>query len=115
MKFTSSEKSGIIIFALEGKMMGTPDESSLRDAVHRLADRDATQVVLDMSKLDWMTSGGLGTCVALLTTLRNRGSDLRLASIPPVIKSLMERCRILSLFRHFDTVGDAVKSYIDES
>jgi anti-sigma B factor antagonist len=111
MNLTRTERDGVAILAIEGKLMGSPEESSLKITIIELADAGKTKVVLDLSELDWMNSLGLGMCIAGLTTLRNRGGDLRLVNPPEQLVSLMKKCHLYTLFRTFDSVDKAVGSF----
>ena len=111
MKLESSEKAGVKIVALEGKIMGSPDETSLTDVIYEFAEDGKTKVVLDLSGVTWMNSRALGMCIAGLTTLRNRGGDLRLCCVSKPVDSLIRKCHLHTVFRSFDSTEEAVKSF----
>ncbi len=111
MEITLGEKDGVQVIALEGKIMGGPEDTRITDIIAEFIEQNKADVVLDLSKVTWMNSWGLGICLGGLTRLRNRGGDLRLIGIPDVVKSLMEKCRILHLFQSYDTIEEALKSF----
>jgi anti-anti-sigma factor len=107
----TSERSGVIVVSLQGKLMGMPDETSLTDLIYEFVEQEKTKVVLDLSKVTWMNSRALGMCIAGMTTLRNRGGDLRLASMSKQVDMLITKCCLDSCFRCFRTVEEAVDSF----
>ncbi len=111
MNLESSERNGIMVVALEGKLMGLPDEGSFIDLIYEFAEKGKTKVVLDLSGVTWMNSRALGMCIAGLTTLRNRGGDLRLACVSKQVDVLLRKCHLHSCFRSFDSVDEAVESF----
>ncbi len=111
MEVAEREMSGVRVLGLAGKMMGGPDETSLSDMIGNLAEQGKNKVVLDLSELTWMNSRGLGICIGGLTRLRNRGGDLRLAAVPKVVGSILEKCNLQTVFQIFPTVDAAVKSF----
>ncbi len=111
MKLESSEKAGVKIVALQGKIMGSPDEASLTDAIYEFVEDGKTKVVLDLSGVTWMNSRALGLCIAGLTTLRNRGGDLRLCCASKPVDSLIKKCHLHTVFQSFDSAEEAVKSF----
>jgi anti-sigma B factor antagonist len=111
MKLESSERDGVKIIALEGKIMGSPVETSLTDVIYEFVEGGWTKVVLDLSGVTWMNSRALGLCIAGLTTLRNRGGDLRLCCISKPVGSLIKKCHLHTVFRSFDSTEEAVKSF----
>ncbi len=58
-----------------------------------------------------MNSLGIGKCISGMTTLRNNGGDLRLASMTPPVHSLMEKCSMNKIFQFHESVDGAVKSF----
>jgi anti-sigma B factor antagonist len=111
MEITLGEQDGVQVIALEGKIMGGPEDTRITDIIAKFIEQGQINVVLDLSKVTWMNSWGLGICLSGLTRLRNRGGDLRLTGIPVVVKSLMEKCRILHLFQSYATREEALKSF----
>jgi anti-sigma B factor antagonist len=111
MKISNREQDGIQIVELGGKVMGDPGESELSETINGFIEHNKIYVVLDLSEVLWMNSTGLGICLGGMTRLRNRGGDLMLVGLPETVKTLLEKCRILRMFRCFDTIEEAQKSF----
>ncbi len=111
MEFSIDQQDETRIIKASGKIMGEPDEASLVEAVHGLIDQGHTNVVMDLSKVTWMNSIGIGMCISALVSLRNKGGDFRLAGACDVVTSLMKKCRINQVFKCFDSVDEAVASF----
>lgn len=111
MELSTSEKNGIMIISIRGKIMGVPGEQSLSDMICKFADEGKAKIIFDLSEVTWMNSAGLGKCIAALTILRNRGGDLRLAGPPKVVMSLMEKCRLNTIFTFYESVEKAVSDF----
>jgi anti-sigma B factor antagonist len=104
-------KNGVAILELKGKLMGGPDTTTLHDRVHNLIADGINQVVLDMAKVKWINSSGLGTLMASLTSLRNAGGDLKLANVTKKIESLLLVTKLISVFETYDSVNRAIASF----
>lgn len=111
MKINEKVSDGIIILQLSGKIMGGPDATLLNDKLHELIETGKTKVVADLEKVNWMNSSGLGILIGGLTTMRNNGGDLRLASVTERIQSLLMITKLLTVFETFDSVEKAVESF----
>lgn len=111
MRFKSEERYGATVLHLKGDVMGGPDGATFHDELRRLTEAGQTQVVVDLAKVRFMNSSGLGILIGGLTTMRNAGGDLRLANAADRIQSLLMVSKLLSTFQHFDSVDDAVASY----
>lgn len=111
MELSTDEKSGIVIISMKGKIMGVSNEQSLTEMICKYADEGKNKIIFDLSGVTWMNSAGLGKCIAALTILRNRGGDLKMAAPPKIVMSLMEKCRLHTIFRFYETVDKAVKDF----
>jgi len=113
MKLNTLEKDGIVVLEPKGKIMGGPDATILHDKLHEYIQQGKKKVVIDMSKVEWMNSTGLGILISGLTTLRNNQGELRLANVTGKIQSLLTITKLITVFEAFDSVEDAVKSFQD--
>ena len=111
MRFKTEERYGAAVIQLKGDVMGGPDGQKFHDEIHRLVSSDQKNVVVDLAKVRFMNSSGLGIMIAGLTTMRNAGGDLKLANAADRIQSLLMVSRLLTLFQHFESVDAAVASY----
>ena len=94
--------------------MGGPDGSKLHTTLHELREKGQTNIVVDLSKAKFMNSSGLGMLISGMTTLRNAGGDLRLANVADRIQSLLVITKLITVFKHYKSVDEAVASF-DES
>ncbi|GMT41728.1 MAG: anti-sigma factor antagonist [bacterium] len=69
------------------------------------------KVILDMSKVEFISSYGLGMLVTTLKNIEDKGGSLKLASLQPEIKAPMEVTGILSRFEVFSNAEEALGSF----
>ncbi len=82
--------------------------SGVGESLIALATPATPLLVLDLSKLDFIESTGLGGIVAgYLRARRNRG-ELRLVSPSPTIAELLEMTRLTQLFRTCGSIEEAL-------
>ena len=111
MKLTSRETEDVMVLEPKGKIMGGPDATILHDQLHEFIDQNKKKVVIDLAKVDWMNSTGLGILISGLTTLRNNGGELKLANVTEKIQSLLTITKLITVFESHDSVEDAVASF----
>ena len=111
MKIADREDNGIVILALKGNIMGGDDEAVFYDKLRELIDQNKKKVVLDLSKVEWINSRGLGILISGLTTMRNSEGQLKIARVTEKVKSLLTMTRLITAFENYDSVGEAVKSF----
>ena len=113
MNFNVSERYNCVVLEFKGNVMGGPDAVSLNDKLHELIEKDQTNVVVDLSKVKFMNSSGLGMLIGGLTTMRKAGGDLRIANATDKIESLLVITKLITVFKHFKSLDKAVESYKD--
>ena len=113
MNYNVEERYNSVVITLKGNVMGGPDGSKLHDTLHELKEGGKTNVVVDLSKVKFMNSSGLGMLISAMTTMRNAGGDLRLAKVADRIQSLLVITKLITVFKHFESVEEAAKSYED--
>lgn len=112
MAHTSREENGIVVFDLEGKIMGTQHDNYLiLDRVYEYTTENKFKIVFDFTKVDWINSRGIGICITTVTALRNRDGDLKLACLNENVGSLLKKMKLLKIFEVFDTAEEAITSF----
>jgi anti-sigma B factor antagonist len=111
MKLTDRLAGDVVVLEPKGKIMGGPDAALLHDKLHDFIDQNKKKVVIDLSKVEWMNSTGLGILISGLTTMRNNGGELKLAGITEKIESLLTITKLITVFESYDNVDLAIKSF----
>jgi anti-sigma B factor antagonist len=111
MKLSDRLEGDVVILEPKGKIMGGPDASLLQDRLYEYLKRDTTKVIIDLGKVDWMNSTGLGILISGYTTLRNNNGQLRLVNVTQKIQSLLTITKLISVFESHDTIEEALQSF----
>ncbi len=111
MKLTDREQNGVMILEPRGKIMGGPDATLLHDKLYDCIQKGKTKVVIDLSRIEWMNSTGLGILIQSYSTLRNSDGQLKLARVTEKIQSLLTITKLEPVFDAYDSVEDAIASF----
>ncbi len=111
MKLSDREENGVVILEPKGKIMGGPDASLLHDKLYECIEQNKKKIVIDLAKVDWMNSTGLGILISSYTTLRNHEGMLKLANVTEKIQSLLTITKLVTVFEAHDTVDEALDSF----
>jgi anti-sigma B factor antagonist len=101
----------IAVVTFKGNIVGDPDTANIHEKVRSLMDEGITKIVFDLGKVHWVNSAGLGALIASLTTVKNRGGDLRLASVTEKVESLFAITQLVKVFKTYESVERAVASF----
>jgi anti-sigma B factor antagonist len=82
--------------------------STLRVNLAQATETTPAHVVVDLAKLDFIDSTGLGVLVGVLRRVRSTGGDIRMAAAGPAIERVFAVTGLDRVFRLFRTVEDAV-------
>lgn len=72
---------------------------------------DKPRVVIDMKRLLFIDSSGVGALVNALSTAHKAGGDIKLANVPAQVRGVFEVVRLDKLFASYPTVEDAVAAF----
>jgi anti-sigma B factor antagonist len=111
MNYSITEKYNTAIITLKGKAMGGPSATTYLDDIKSLIEQGKTNVIADLSKVNFMNSSGLGILITSLTSLRNAGGDLKICGASDRIESLLMVTKLITVFKHYKTLDEAVAAY----
>lgn len=73
--------------------------------------KDRQQVVLDMSRVTFIDSTGLGALISCLRQVNAGGGDLKLCGLTANVRSLFQMVRMHRLFEIYNTRDEAVRAF----
>jgi anti-sigma B factor antagonist len=80
----------ISVLDLRGRITFGDECNQLRDEVKQVLASKPAGVVLNLSQVVYMDSGGIGTMVALYTSAHAAGSEMRIASPTERVKYVLD-------------------------
>jgi anti-sigma B factor antagonist len=110
MQLLSFENNGILVAQIDSKMLDASNARSFKDAVKPLLAQDA-KLVLDLSKIEFIDSTGLGALVACLRQARAIGGEIKLTGLTKSARALFELVRMHRVFEVFNSPDEAIASY----
>jgi len=109
MKFSDHLQGDIVIFEVSGKIMGGDETTLFHGRMHEYMNQKKNKVVVDLAKVDWMNSVGLGMLISAMTTVKNADGRFVLTNIGK-IESILTVTRLITVFEHFDSRAEAIES-----
>ncbi len=81
MKIKQKAEGDVMVLHLSGKIMGGPDHEKFHSEVKTLIKEGYVDVLLNMSKVSWINSTGLGVLVSAFHTLKKNGGQLKICEV----------------------------------
>jgi anti-sigma B factor antagonist len=107
----SVDQDGVAILELSGKILGTEDAESLRDAIASAWDSGHSKLLLDFRKVPWMNSQGVGALMSLVTSMRASGRHVKLVGVNERVRSVLDVTRLSSHFEFYAGIDEAMASF----
>lgn len=85
--------------------------NELGAALNTIIDSGATQIVLDLSAVEYMSSAGLRELVAALKRVKRVAGDMRIANPSARVSEVLEMAGLDTIFLIFATQDEAVESF----
>jgi anti-sigma B factor antagonist len=114
VEIEQSEREGIVILRLNGRITAGPEVGSLREKIAELNTAGKRNVALDLSAVDYIDSTGLGALVMCATTLRRDGGGIRLVNLNRRHLELLVMTKLTTVFETFTDIQEAVNSFFPD-
>jgi anti-sigma B factor antagonist len=108
-------KPGIIVLELGGPLQMGVECKQLELALDQLIKDNHTRVVLDLSRVTKLDSGGLGKLVNCFSRLKTIGGALCLAGTTGMIDGVLKLAHADRFLKAFPTAREAAESFSDSS
>ncbi len=104
------EEDNVAIISVGG-YIDTTTSSELERTLDSLLKEGVFQVVIDLEKVDYISSAGWGIFISEIKGIRERGGDLKLARMIPDVYEVFELLEFHYILKAYDTVDEALESF----
>jgi anti-sigma B factor antagonist len=101
----------VVLLDLEGKLTIGEGDVQLRRQIERLLESGEKQLILNMERVHYMDSSGVGELMQAFTTVQASGGMLKLLNLSTKIKDILQLTQLLSLFEYFTDEDQAIASF----
>jgi anti-sigma B factor antagonist len=109
-----SDREGIAILELKGRITVGPEATALRDRIAALTKAGSVNIILNLKNVAYIDSTGLGALVMCGTTLRKQGGNMKLLNLNRRNIELLIMTKIATVFDLFADEQDAVNSFFPD-
>ena len=108
MTFEHAMVGDVHVLTPKKNLLGQEETLALRGAVEEVAARGNPKIVIDLGKISYVNSSGLGSLVGMMTTCKNREGTFTVARVGERIGSMFVKVKIVFIMDTFDTIEEAV-------
>jgi anti-sigma B factor antagonist len=120
LEINELELRGITILELSGRLVLGQESMDFRGKIKEVLVKSDwikekwgwnTRIVLDLGKLSFVDSAGLGALIAARTSAHHRGAGMKLANLTKKMRDALIISKLATVFDLYDSVEAAVNSY----
>jgi stage II sporulation protein AA (anti-sigma F factor antagonist) len=87
----------VAILNLSGRL-DMMSATELKSASREIVDKGSCKLVLNMGKVDFINSSGLGTLVSMLKDVRSSKGTMKLSNLAPYVKEIFDITQLSNIF-----------------
>jgi anti-sigma B factor antagonist len=111
LKMTDREVDGVIVVALDGRLVLGEETGALREKIKALLAEGRTKILLNLENVTMIDSTGLGTLVSVHHSAGSRSASVRLCKLGTKFQEVLQVTKLLTVFDVSDTEADGVRSF----
>ena len=109
LKHSIVQQQGGAIFTIEGKICSPEDSDELIAVLYDVLEKKIQFLIIDIEKLDYITSSGLNFFIRSLTRVRNIGGELIISGLHGNVEKLFNISKLNEIFTFSPTVEEGLK------
>ena len=111
MSFNTKEIPGGIIIIACPTQLTVNNSDELKNIFDEFIAAGKYKFVVDLTKTKYVDSSGLGAIVSRIANTRSNNGDVRIATVTPLIKTLLDVTNLNKILKCFDDVSKAISDF----
>jgi anti-sigma B factor antagonist len=111
LEITQREMNGIYLLSLKGRLVLGEESNGFRTTIDNLLATGATRIVVNLERVDYVDSAGLGALIEAHRKTKDKGGRLKLSNLGPNFKQALEIARLLTIFETCPTEAAAIAGF----
>jgi anti-sigma B factor antagonist len=111
MKIKSRVVDGVTVLDVSGEMYGGPENMELVNTVTELAEEKKLDLLINLSKVKWISSTGLGILVSARSRFAKEGGVVKLCHPNSRVLDILTVTRLTMIFDVFPNEAEALASF----
>lgn len=108
MQFNVEKHANAVVVRILTDVIDAKNASAFRNGINTVIEEN-THVLFDMQQVDFMDSSGCGAILSCLRRLNQKNGSLKLFSLKPKVRTLVELIRMHRIVDIFDSQQEALQ------
>ena len=110
LKMETDISGDVVILYCVGRLVFGDETAAFRERIQNIL-LGTQQIVVNLSGIEYIDSGGLGTLVGMLASTRNRHGEIKLVRPNQRVADLLQRTRLNTVFKSYESDDEAVRAF----
>lgn len=111
MKLETRKKGDVVVVDFEGRLAAGVGDTMLPKLVEQLLTEGNKKILLNLSRMDYIDSNGLGELVQSLKMSKRAGASLRLLQPQDRVRKTLKLTNLLPMFNVYESEAEALKAF----
>lgn len=112
MKFSSRQVANVVVIDIEGKILLGDGDVEIKQAVDDHLAQGRKKIILNLAKVPYIDSAGLGEIIRCYTAIRKSGGDLKLLAPNQRLIDLLGVTKLVNVFDWYGDESSALESFV---
>ncbi len=110
MEISQRENNNITILDIQGEidLYNAPE---IKDIIHKLIEAQKYNVIINLEKVSYIDSSGIGALISSLSNLKKYQGGLKIINVYASVKKVFELTKLTSFFEIFESEGEALAKF----
>ena len=114
LEIQQRDREGIILLDLDGRLTVGAEVAKFRERIQKVVTSGQRNIILNLEKVDYIDSTGLGALVMCYTSVQKAGGKVKLLNLSRRSIELLIMTKLTTIFEVFDDEQNAINSFFPD-
>jgi anti-sigma B factor antagonist len=111
LNISERQVGDVTILDMDGRITIGEGSVALRTAIRRLLEEGKKKILLNLAKVNYIDSSGIGELVSSYTAIGKESGQLKLLNLTQKLEDLLTITKLLTVFDVYDSEEEALASF----
>jgi len=111
LNISERQVGDVTILDMDGKITIGEGSVALRTAIRRLLEEGKKKILLNLARVGYIDSSGIGELVSSYTAINKENGELKLLNLTQKLQDLLTITKLLTVFDVYESEEEALASF----
>jgi len=104
------KKGPVDVITVDG-ILNADTNPKFEEILHPISDEKCPRILLDVSKLTYISSASIGCFIGIIRKIRTKGGDIRFSNMTPKVRRIFQLLDMDDFFLFFSDLDEGIASF----